>query len=376
MKIPPTDQPKVRFPEFTQPWPEQDLDPFILEHKEKSAERDQHRVMTSSNNGLMWQDEYYGGGRIVERNNVGFNVLPPSYITYRSRSDTRAFTFNINVLGETGLISHYYPVFSAKEMSSIFLVTLLNSKKQTVGRYSVGTSQTVLSLNALRRIKLPIPALPEQRKIADFLTAVDGRIGQLIQKKALLVDYKKGVMQQLFTQAIRFKDDHGNDFPDWEEKKLGDVLVIGSGRDYKHLNEGTTPVYGSGGVMTYVDDQLYEGESVCIGRKGTIDKPLFLTGSFWTVDTLFYTHSFKEALPRFVYAIFQQINWRRYNEASGVPSLSKSTIEKIPVSIPHPDEQTKIADFLSAIDLKIESVASQIIETQTFKCGLLQQMFV
>ena len=263
------------------------------------------------------------------------------------------------------------------ESSSNFLIyQYLHTKAQHFGALASGNLIPGLSRPDLLSTKIPTASLPEQRKIADFLTAVDKRIEQLIQKKALLEDYKKGVMQQLFTQAIRFKDDDGKDFPDWEDKKFGDILVIGSGRDYKHLNEGTTPVYGSGGVMTYVDDQLYEGESVCIGRKGTINKPLFLTGAFWTVDTLFYTHSFKEALPRFVYAIFQQINWLRYNEASGVPSLSKSTIERIPVSIPHPDEQTKIADFLSAIDGKIESVATQIKETQTLKLGLLQQMFV
>jgi len=244
--------------------------------------------------------------------------------------------------------------------------------------YSYGITNDRLRLyaNDFLRIPFSAPSLPEQRKIADFLTAVDGRIGQLSQKKALLEDYKKGVMQQLFTQALRFKDDHGNDFPEWEEKTLGEVLTIGSGRDYKHLGKGDVPVYGSGGVMTFVDASLYEGESVCIGRKGTIDKPQFLEGAFWTVDTLFYTHSFKGVLPRFIYVVFQQINWKTYNEASGVPSLSKSTIESIPISVPHPDEQTKIANFLTALDRKIESVSQQITHTQTFKKGLLQQMFV
>ena len=251
-----------------------------------------------------------------------------------------------------------------------------SSMRREFSNSAAGSKVRHTSPKRIESLPLKIPTLTEQRKIADFLTAMDGRIGQLIQKKALLEDYKKGVMQQLFTQAIRFKDDHGNDFPDWEEKKLGEVLTIGSGRDYKHLGEGDIPVYGSGGLMTYVDSSLYEGESVGIGRKGTIDKPRFLEGAFWTVDTLFYTHSFEAALPRFIYGLFQRINWRAYNEAGGVPSLSKSTIEKIPVLMPHSNEQTKIADFLSAIDRKIESVAAQITETQTFKRGLLQQMFV
>ena len=220
------------------------------------------------------------------------------------------------------------------------------------------------------------PKLPEQQKIAAFLGAVDAKIGQLTRKKALLEDYKKGCMQQLFTQKLRFKDDQGNDFPDWEEKKLGDVLTIGSGRDYKHLGAGNIPVYGTGGYMLSVDDYLYDGESVCIGRKGTIDSPALLNGKFWTVDTLFYTHSYQGVLPRFIFAIFQQINWAKYNEASGVPSLSKATIEQIAVGIPHPDEQRKIADFLSVIDAKISLVVDELSAAQNFKKGLLQQMFV
>ena len=94
---------------------------------------------------------------------------------------------------------------------------------------SSGGAQPFLSLKQIGQLQLQITDLPEQRKIADFLTAVDGRIQQLSQKKALLEDYKKGVMQQLFTQALRFKDDHGNEFPDWEEKGLGDSIDLLSG---------------------------------------------------------------------------------------------------------------------------------------------------
>ena len=95
---------------------------------------------------------------------------------------------------------------------------------------------------------------------------------------------------------LRFKEFSG----EWEEKKLGEIFKIGSGKDYKHLNKGDVPVYGTGGYMTSVDQYLYDGESVCIGRKGTIDKPRFIDGKFWTVDTLFYTHSFKGVKPKFV----------------------------------------------------------------------------
>lgn len=162
---------------------------------------------------------------------------------------------------------------------------------------------------------------------------------------------------------------------EWEEKKLGDVLKIGSGKDYKHLNSGDIPVYGTGGFMTTVDDFIYDGESIGIGRKGTIDKPVFLSGKFWTVDTLFYTHSFKDSKPKFIFSIFQNINWKKYNEASGVPSLSKTTIEKIKINIPNPIEQQKIASFLTAIDERIQLLQKKKAKLEEYKKSVMQKLF-
>jgi type I restriction enzyme, S subunit len=178
-------------------------------------------------------------------------------------------------------------------------------------------------------------------------------------------------MPQHNTPKLRFPEFSGA----WEEKKLRDVFKIGSGRDYKHLNEGNIPVYGTGGIMTYVDDFLYEGESIGIGRKGTIDKPVFLTGKFWTVDTLFYTHSFENSIPKFVYNVFQNINWRSHNEASGVPSLSKNTIEGLISNFPTLPEQQKIASFLSATDKKLEQLQQKKTLLEQYKKGMMQKLF-
>lgn len=157
--------------------------------------------------------------------------------------------------------------------------------------------------------------------------------------------------------ALRFPEFSG----EWDEYAIGEILSIGNGRDYKHLHNGDIPVFGTGGYMTSVDDFLYDGESVFVGRKGTINKPLYYNGKFWTVDTLFYTYNFTDVLPKFVYCLFQTINWLKYNEASGVPSLSKATIEKIKVRIPSMDEQDKLSNLLFLLDKRIE-VQNKIIE--------------
>lgn len=127
--------------------------------------------------------------------------------------------------------------------------------------------------------------------------------------------------------------------------------------------------------MLSVNDYLHNGDSVCIGRKGTIDNPIFLTGKFWTVDTLFYTHSFRDCLPRFIYAIFQQINWVNHNEGGGVPSLSKTNIGKIKVAVPKPSEQQKITDCLTSVDELIAAQTQKLNAVKTHKKGLMQQLF-
>ena len=169
---------------------------------------------------------------------------------------------------------------------------------------------------------------------------------------------------------LRFPEFRG----EWDIYEIGDVLCIGNGRDYKHLSKGDIPVFGTGGYMTSVNECLHEGETTFIGRKGTINKPFYYNGKFWTVDTLFYTHSFKYVIPKFVYCLFQTINWLRYNEASGVPSLSKDTIEKIKVRIPQLDEQKKIAKFLSLLDERIATQNKIIEKLQSLIKGIAHRV--
>jgi type I restriction enzyme S subunit len=127
--------------------------------------------------------------------------------------------------------------------------------------------------------------------------------------------------------------------------------------------------------MLSVNDFLYNGESVCIGRKGTINNPMFITGKFWTVDTLFYTHSFKSCSPKFIYLIFQNINWLNHNEAGGVPSLSKANIGKIEVAVPESNEQQKIANCLSSLDELITAQTQKLEALKAHKKGMMQKLF-
>lgn len=190
-----------------------------------------------------------------------------------------------------------------------------------------------------------------------------------------VVSLIKGIREKLLTRKLKFENQNGK-FPDWQTKKIADVLRIGSGKDYRHLGNGDIPVFGTGGLMTHVDSFLYQGETVCIGRKGTIDKPMYYNGRIWTVDTLFYTHSFVNVFPKFIFYLFQSINWIEYNEASGVPSLSKNTIEQILVNIPSYPEQVLIASSLSLIDEKKETEKNILLSYEIQKRYLLKNIFI
>ena len=247
-----------------------------------------------------------------------------------------------------------------------FMSYQLNGRrKYDIAKVAQGVSVVHLYGEHLKGVKTINPCLEEQKKIASLLALLDERIttqNKIIDKLQSLI---KGIGKQLFM-----------DNQNWRTVKIGELLRIGNGKDYKHLSIGKIPVYGTGGQMLLVNDYLYDGESVCVGRKGTIDTPMFLKGKFWTVDTLFYTYDFKDVLPKFCYYLFLQINWKLYNEGTGVPSLSKSTIENIKVKIPSLEQQQKFCSMLDCYEHKTNN-EEQILELyHSEKQYLLRQMFI
>ena len=149
------------------------------------------------------------------------------------------------------------------------------------------------------------------------------------------------------TPRIRFK----GFTDDWEQRKLGDIIKVCNGKDYKHLEIGKIPVYGTGGYMLSVSEALsYKDDSIGIGRKGTIDRPYILKAPFWTVDTLFYCIPKQNNDLKFIFSVFQNIDWKSMDESTGVPSLSKAAINKVNILTPNILEQVKIGTYFSALD--------------------------
>jgi type I restriction enzyme, S subunit len=393
--------PKLRFPEFDGRWEHSKIGKFLSWHKQKTKVENEFPVMSSSRAGLVLQSEYYGENRITLRSNIGFNVIPPNYVTFRNRSDDRKFFFNTNRTGTSGAISQFYPVFDVVNADKDFLVLLLNLKQHELGILSVGTSQTVLSNTELTNVKFAFPSLPEQQKIASFLSSVDKKIGLLHQKKDALELYKKGLMQKIFSQEIRFKQDDGSDFSAWEEVALGDVL-----HEHKEKSAGQEPVFSVSVSKGLVDQIEHLGRSFSAADTGHYNKakphdviytksptgnfPLGIikqsTVGFDVIVSPLYGVFTPEtpALGFILNAYFEsEINAGNYlsplvqkGAKNTIACTNKRFLEGGLLLPRSHDEQRKIADFLAVIQKKIAVTSSQIEQMETFKKGLLQQMFV
>ena len=179
--------------------------------------------------------------------------------------------------------------------------------------------------------------------------------------------------EKLLVPKLRFKEFNN----EYKKYKIGDTLKVKSGKDQKLIEciNGKYPILGTGGQIGTTNNFLYDKPSVLIGRKGTINKPQYMTTPFWTVDTLFYTDIKEEFNTKYIFYAFQNINWKKYDESTGVPSLSCKTIEEILYYIPNKDEQDKISTFITLLDKKIELQQRRIEALKIYKKGLIQRIY-
>ena len=178
--------------------------------------------------------------------------------------------------------------------------------------------------------------------------------------------------EKSLTPQIRFKG-----FTEaWEQRKLSQIVSINGGKDYKYLEAGPIPVYGTGGYMTSVSQALsYNQDAIGIGRKGTIDCPYILKAPFWTIDTLFYSIPINNADLQFTLCLFLNVNWKSKDESTGLPSLSKQTIEKTLVKTPNALEQQKIGLTFSRLNSLITLHQRKLDALKKIKSALLEKMF-
>ncbi|MEZ7505300.1 restriction endonuclease subunit S [Flavobacterium sp. Arc2] len=257
-------------------------------------------------------------------------------------------------------------------------------KKYISQSISVG-AQPNLNLEQMGDFRFNIPTLPEQQKIASFLSVVDEKIQQLSRKKELLEQYKKGLMQQLFSGKLRFKDENGNDYADWEEKRISDYFQIKAGGDVNLENSSKIktekfkyPIYANSekakGLYGYSDLYKIDYNCITVSGRGALGIANARFEKFYPIVRLLILKPKKNIDVLFSQYALNLINI--YPESTGVPQLTAPQYSSYLILFPCLEEQQKIANFLSSIDAKIEITNQQINQTQSFKKGLLQQLFV
>ena len=253
----------------------------------------------------------------------------------------------------------------------------------------------MVSYKQFSEIKLPLPSKQEQEKIALFRTSVDTKIEQLIKKETLLTSYKKGVMQKIFNQEIRFKADDGSEFCDWEEKKLGDLCKFQQGYQVPSSEQVKTKLDGykrylyisdffSDNNITYVKYRegmnLMTKDDIAVANTGNTAGSFYKGREGVLSNNMFFITILSKLTPEFLYVFLESSKYEKqlnqFFNSGGQPHLGHKNMSMIGIEYPCTEEQIKIANFLSSIDSKIEQVQKQLNLTKEFKKALLQQMFV
>lgn len=408
-----TNKPKIRFPEFNEVWEHKRLNELLSEAKKRNEDLKYSKdevLSVSGELGIVNQIEHLGrsyAGISVHQ----YHVVETGDIVY-TKSPLKANPFGVIKLnkGKAGIVSTLYAVYKVNQQTAYGpFIDYYFSLDANTNRYlrplvRKGAKNTLQVTNE-EAISAEIfaPTISEQIRIASFLKVLDNKVIQLKQKKTLLEQYKKGVMQKLFSQELRFKDENGKEFPKWEKKKLGDIFSIFNGYAFSSedtVNEGILWVkIADVGIqemkrenLSFLPYDYLEKHKKFILKKGdyviALTRPI-LSGELKiaVIDDFFDNSLLNQRVGKivseynttFIYYMLQ-LTWLISSIESNIagtdpPNLSPKEINFVKISIPQKKEQDKIANFLSTIDDKINRTENQLKQIQEYKKGLLQNMF-
>ncbi len=235
----------------------------------------------------------------------------------------------------------------------------------------------------LQSFKIYLPQITEQEKISNFLTTVDKKITNLENTITSLENQKKGLLQQIFSQKLRFKDENGNNYPNWEKKKIGLICSISTGKSNTQdkIDNGKYPFYVRSATIERSSKYLYDEEATLTVGDGVSTGKVFhyVNGKYDLHQRCYRMFNFKNTHAKYFYYFFSSHFYNRVKRMSAknsVDSVRMNMISDMIIDLPCLEEQTKIADFLSAFDRKLDNQKAQLEHWQQIKKGLLQQMFV
>lgn len=404
-------KPLIRFPEFKDAWEHKRLNELLSEAKKRNEDLKYGKdevLSVSGELGIVNQIEHLGrsyAGVSVHQ----YHVVEVGDIVY-TKSPLKANPFGIIKLnkGKAGIVSTLYAVYKVNQQTvygpfiDYYFSLDANTNRYLRPLVKKGAKNDMKINNAyVLHDRIFAPAIPEQKRIASFFTVLDKKIAELKQKKTLLEQYKKGVMQKLFSQELRFRDENGKDFPKWEVKQLQEVAVIARGkskhrpRDASFLYGGKYPFIQTGDIrnaglylekysQTYSEDglkqsKLWNENTLCMTIAANIAETSILKIKACFPDSIIGINP-KELKTTVLFLKYQFDEFKsevqRLSQGNAQENLNTEKISKIKFNFPSIEEQLKIVEFIYAIDMKVERTANQLQQTQQYKKGLLQNMFI
>lgn len=396
--------PKLRFPEFNGGWEYTKLKNISKEVKSTSEITDVEVLTISAGKGFITQKERWD--KVIAGNSLKkYTFLKQNEFSY-NRGNSKTFPYGCIYRlknHNSALVPNVYRSFSVEEQNPLFyeqffigghidrqLNKLISSSARMDGLLNI-------SKKDFFDVEVPVPTIQEQEKIGTFLSKVDEKIEKLEKKQQLWEDYKKGLMQQIFSQKLRFKDDSGEDYPDWEEKKLKEIGQIITGntpptKDKENFRNGkylwVTPtditsnkyVKDTGRKLTeqgLKNGRIISENSVLVTCIASIGKNSILKEKGSCNQQINAITPNKSHLTEFIYYLIENNSdkLKLYASITATPILNKKSFENMKFIFPSRNEQEKIAYFLSAIDSKREKLSKYLEINEEFKKGLLQQMF-
>lgn len=370
--------PKLRFPECNDEWQVKKFDKLIdsISSGKSSTVSDGSEYPIFGSTGKIGESsnfDYSGDKILIAR--VGANAGMVYRVNGKYKVSDNTLMVNLNNLTDTTFVKN--------------LLLNLNLNKLVFG-----SGQPLVTGGMLKNTRVTLPLLPEQRKIAEFLTFVDTKIESIDKKVVRLMEYKKGVMQKIFTQQIRFKDEDRGDYPDWKTKKAGDIFKNISNRDH----DGDLPILSvtqdggvvlrdslerkidssDAGIKNYkiiepgdfvISLRSFQGGLELSQIKGISSPAYTVIRATLGVLPAMYKHYFKREL------FISQLNETVIGIRDG-KQISYGPFSNLSLPVPCIEEQQKIADFLSILDNKIRLEESKLLIAKKFKKTLLKLMFV
>ncbi|OJI04569.1 restriction endonuclease subunit S [Polynucleobacter sp. MWH-Adler-W8] len=389
--------PNLRFPQYFEGWtrlPIGDVCDSIVPGRNKpvhfngdipwvtTPDIQQNGVISESKKGLNISRK--------EANNIGSKIVPKDSIVISCVGDLGL----VGIAGREIVINQQLHAFvPCEKIIPSFLLYAMSTKKLYMEKIATKTAVLYMNKAACNSIPIEFPSAKEQVKVGNFLSRIDQKISLLAKKHELLFQYKKGVMQKIFNQEIRFKDKAGQDFPEWQSQTFDDVCIVNMGQSpesssYNEDSVGVPLIQGNADISNRLTvPRIWTSQPTKTCDSGdlilTVRAPVGSVGKSTTracIGRGVCSMSPKENTSRdFLYQLlfwFESFKWKSIEQGSTFTAISGGDIRSLKVEFPCLEEQVEIAKFLDSLDLKINSVQSKLELTKQYKQGLLQQMFI